>query len=317
MPTTVFVVICLSLATASSSGDDELVETLRDAQTTHREAWFRGRARLLVEISRPKTEIPARIEGWIDWLDSTFVLKYKVSDPDGVFFENKGVGMDREWNYIAKGKDFVVRYFARTNTLSEWKTLRGTVTPIFELSPRNGVTSCCLPHARRPWRDLIGLTPATAEVFANSTFTYRRLPNGDVEQTRKDETGHWNTILFSAANDMYVTAVVQYDDLGKRVNNKVDYTYGRRGGRLESVVCVSQEPSRVPGEAITYTYHYTDLRLNGGVAAPEFTHDAVMARIRRETDYGKNRSPKSNHVADDAQLDSAAKELREKGTAKP
>ncbi len=90
-------VMGLSVVSATRDGvDEQLIEVLRDAQTTHRDAWSRGRARLVVEISKPATVTPARIEGEIVWRDPAFVLKCKVSDPDAVFFRDRGIGMDRE-----------------------------------------------------------------------------------------------------------------------------------------------------------------------------------------------------------------------------
>ena len=52
--------------------------------------------------------------------------------------------------------------------------------------------------------------------------------------------------------------------------------------------------------------------------ASEFTREAVLARIRRETGYGKPRpgaGAESN--VDDVTLESMARDLKENGTAKP
>ncbi len=314
-----WLVLGMSLLSSMGDGVDErLLEVLRDAQTTHRDAWARGRARLVVEISKPKTITPAKIEGEIVWRDPAFVLKCKVSDPDAVFFRDRGIGMDREWNFIAKGKDFVVRYFARTNTLSEQGSLVGALQPTYELSPFKVFASCCPPNNShgRPWSELVGPSPNMPESSKSSKFAYRRLENGDIEQSRKDESGDRNTILFSAKEDLAVASLVGYHSSGE-LRRRLSYRYTRRpDGKIVAATC-DVDFSAGGGSVTHYKYTFFDLILGGAVPESEFARDAVVARIKRETDYGRNPKRQAGHEADDAQLESAAKALREKGTAKP
>ncbi|MGC8640322.1 MAG: hypothetical protein ACP5XB_10655 [Isosphaeraceae bacterium] len=299
--------------------DRDLIESLRDAQATHREAWSRGRARLRLEISTTKKEGTARIEGEVVWMDSFFVLKYKVSDPDGVFFSDRAISFDQEGNFIARGKDFVITYASRNNVFHERKPTPGSFRRIFDLSPQLSFGSCCPPTASREhlWRDLIGHSPNLPGRFDASKFVYRQLPNGDVEQTRTDETGHWNKIVFSAKYDMAVASLILYDPKGKALQ-RLEYTYSVvPGQRIRPSTCVSEMGYSPKGEIYRYKYWYQDVRLPGDVTPSEFTRDAVMGRIRRETYYGRSRRQRANQEADDANLESAARELRERGTARP
>ncbi len=163
---------------------------------------------------------------------------------------------------------------------------------------------------------MVGPAPKLPEGSSSSKFAYRRLENGDVEQTRKDESGYWNTILFSAKQSFAVTSLVGHTPEGGS-GDQVHYQYARLpDGRIVAAVC---DVDYAPEGKLEFHYKYRsfDLALGGAVPESEFTRDAVVARIKRETDYGRSPNRKPSHGADDAQLESAAKALREKGTAKP
>ena len=235
-----------TLALAQVKLNENVVEVLRDAQATHHEAWSRGRARVRLRISTTGAVRPCIIEGDIVWLYDSFILKPKVADPDEVHFKFRTNLFDQEGNFVARGKDFVITYGARQNALTnrDWAPMRSSIRPTFVLSPRARFSFCCPPNSDpgRPWKDLIGPSPDLPDAFKTAKFTHRQLPNGDIEQTRREEEGHKIVTVFSAKYDLAVVSTIAYDPEGT-VFQRVDYTYTkqREPGRSSSGM-----PRRMP-----------------------------------------------------------------------
>jgi hypothetical protein len=315
------VLLAVMLGLPADDADANLVEALRDAQETHREAWSRGRARVRVTVTRPGGVRPCIIKADILWHGDSFILKPQVDDPDDVHFLQM-VQFREEGNVIARGEGFVITYSALQNYLrdQDWAPHRVSVDSIFVLSPRARFANCCPPHSDpgRPWKDLIGPSPDLPDVFKTSTFTQRRLPNGDIEQTRHDEEGNKVITVFSARYDMAVTSTISYFPQGT-LEERLEYTYTKQGDRrVLPAGCVAERFNRRTKTIDRYEYVYSDIVIPDTTPASEFTRPSVLARVRRETNYGKRRSrPRAKPTVDDATLESLSRELKEKGTAKP
>lgn len=315
------VLFAVMLGLPAYDGDANLVEVLRDAQETHREAWSRGRARVRVTVTRPGAVRTCVIKAEILWHGDSFILKPQVDDPDDVHFKDM-VQFRQEGNIIARGDGFVITYSALQNYLRDrdWAPHRVSVASLFVLSPRARFANCCPPHADpgRPWKDLIGPSPDLPDVFKTSKFTHRRLPNGDIEQKRQDEVGSKVITVFSARYDMAVAFTVTYAPQGT-LEERVEYTYTKQGDRrVLPAGCVAECFNPRTKTIDRYEYSYSDIVIPDTTPASAFTRESVLDRIRRETDYGKRRPrPQAKPTVDDATLESLSRELKEKGTAKP
>ena len=195
-----------------------------------------------------------------------------------------------------------------------------SVPSIFVLSPRVSSGNCCPPHADpgRPWIDMIGPSSNLPDAFKTSKFTHRRLPNGDIEQTRQDEERHKFVTVFSAEHDMAVASAAAYAPNGK-VQRRIEYTYRRNGSRgLLPATCVCEWLNPKTNKTFRYEYEYSSVVIPDSTPPSAFTRAAVLARIRSETGYSKlGLRTGTGSKVDDAALDSMARELKENGTAKP
>ena len=170
------VLLAMMLGLRLDDVDENLVEALRDAQTTNRDAWSRGRARVRLTVTTPDAANPCVVTGEILWHDDSFILKTQVADPDDIYFAQSRQ-FDEEGNFIARGQGFFITYSAGQNGLrnQDWAPRTSSFAPIFVLSPRVRFGYCCPPHSDpgRPWKDLIGPSPNLPDVFKTSKFTHR------------------------------------------------------------------------------------------------------------------------------------------------
>ncbi len=312
------ILFAVLLCVCADGEDENLVEALRDAQTTHREAWARGRARVRVTVTKPGVVGRCVIQGEILWHDDSFILKPQVADPNDVYFlESRR--FEQEGNLIARGEGFVITYSAGQNALRdrEWGPHKVSVPVIFVLSPRARFAYCCPPHSDpgRPWNDLIGPAPNLPDVFKTSKFTHRRFPSGDIEQTRQDEDGSKIVTMFSARYDMAVASTNCYDPQATLMQ-RVEYTYTRQHDVLPAG-CVAELLNPKTKKVDRFEYEYWDIVIPDATPASAFTRASVLARVKSETAHGKRRSRPAEPKVDDATLESLARDLKENGTAGP
>jgi hypothetical protein len=311
------IVICLP----AQDGDEALVEALRDAQATHREAWSRGRARVSLKVTTPGKANPCIVKGDILWSGDSFILTPQTNDPDEVYFV-QSKRFANEGNFIARGDGFVATYSARQKRLQDrdWAPLSVSVPSIFVLSPRVTFGNCCPPHADpgRPWIDMIGPSPSLSDAFKTSKFTHRRLPNGDIEQTRQDEERHKFVTVFSTEYDLAVASAAAYDRNGK-VQTRLEYSYRRNGRRgLLPATCICEWLNPKTKISFRYEYEYSSVVIPDSTPPSAFTRAAVLARIRSGTGYSKlGLGTGTESKMDDAALELMARDMKENGTAKP
>jgi hypothetical protein len=303
----------------ADDGDRDLVETLRDAQATHRAAWSSGRAHVKTTVTKPGVTSRCIVEGDIFWRDDAFILKLQVADPEDVYFLSMRQ-FDQPGNFIARGGGFIITYSVGQRYLrdADWAPRRVSVPAIFVLSPRARFTYCCPPDSDpgRPWEDLIGPSPRLPDVFKTSKFTHRLLPTGDIEQTR-EEQGNRIVTLFSAKHDMVVARLTTCDPQGALLH-RIEYTYVKGGNRRVLPAGFIVEKLNAKTKKVErFEYEYSNVVIPDATPASAFTRTAVLARIQRETGYVKRQSRQTEPRLDDATLGSLARDLKENGTAKP
>ena len=172
---------------------------------------------MTLKVTTPAKANPCIVKGDIIWHGDSFILTPVVDDPDEVYF-HQSKRFDKEGNFIARGDGFIITYSALQKSLEDrdWAPRTVSVPAIFALSPRARFGNCCPPHSDpgRPWIDMIGPSASLPDAFKTSKFTHRRLPNGDIEQTRLDEGGHKFIVVFSAKHDMAVVSTNSIDVQG-------------------------------------------------------------------------------------------------------
>jgi len=319
-------VIALSIATLANSpamtgfaDGPDIVEVLKDAQATNRDAWKRGQAAVRLEITRKESPGVAIMEGDVRWLDANYILRYKVSDPEAVWFHDRGKSMDLEWNYIAKGSKKVITYLTRYSVLNEREPTPSAIEPLYDLAPPTNFSRCCPPYGLggRPWTEMIGPSADTPEVFRSSKFSHITLPNGDIEQTRVDERGSKVVTVFSARDNLAPRSSVSFTPAGK-LNDELEYRYSKRAdGVVLPAGATRMGRSEDLSREITYHYVFSDVRVPGDVSPADFERDSILNRLRRETNYGRPVPVRAQPVVNDAKLDEAAKSLRKDGSARP
>jgi hypothetical protein len=156
--------------------------------------------------------------------------------------------------------------------------------------------------------------------MADSIFTHKTLPNGDVEQTRVDKTGDKSVIVFGMKEAFAVVSLSHFNPKGD-LTRTIKYNYSNYSGKfLYPASCEIEEYKSKDQLKVKYNFQYIIKQIGDGVAPLDFARESVLARIRAEG-RGPQDAPDprtgSNRSTSDEVLESMAKGLRKEGTAKP
>ncbi len=306
-------------ASARAFDDPEIVELLRDAQSTHRDAWKRGQATLHLEITSDAKPGLATIDGDVWWDGANMILRFKVFDPEGIRFADRGRSLDTEWNFIARNAKRVVTYTARHDALNQRDATPNAFEPLYDLMVPTVFTRCCPPHGSQglAWTAMIGPADSLPKHLQSSNFSHRTLDDGDIEQTRLDKSGNKVVTVFSAKENFAVRSSTQFDPRGS-IGQVHEYSYKRNGdGLIAPFRVVSKVPLQTTKVTTTYRYEFSNVRLPGDVTPDLFSTESILTRIRQATDAGRRATAKAGPSVNDSTLNALSRSLRESGTARP
>ncbi len=315
----VFLLCTLTAQPTEAADEKDIVQLLRDAQATNRDSWKIGQAKFLLEMTREESPAVALIEGEVSWNESDMILRYKVSDPEGIRFTDRGKSLEKEWNFISQNSKDVITYAAKHDVLNQRKSSPNAFEPIYNMSILTVFTMCGPPSGVNglSWQQMIGPSDGGPEQFRSSKFTHDILANGDIEQTRVDESGNKLIIAFSSKENFAVKTTKQYNPDGS-AGQELEYRYTRHSdGTLVPSSAVAAFRSPRTKKLMTFRYTYSNVRLPGDVTPVDFRTESILARIRRETDAGQRKPVMGNPVVNDSALDALSRSLRESGSARP
>jgi hypothetical protein len=304
----------------SSAGDAETIAMLRDAQVTNREAMRHGHARIEVVIAKDGAVSPATVEGSLIWSEGDFLLKYRVSDPAAVRFKRSPSANGPGWNLLLRTRDGVRIYNSKTGATQKRKGGPGAFDPVLELNPWTQLSHCCPPDADpllggRAWVEMIGPHPAMQAVAKNSHFEYVTLPGGNIKQTRRDEGGWVNEIVFAIEFDYLPLSLTQFDP-GQAIQHEVKYQYRRVAKTIVPVEVQSYSVFDRSAPVMRFTYKYASWDTKPVSRAElwpeEFARDAQGLK---QTGAARRAEPERK-VTDDM-LRTLGEQMRSQGFAKP